>query len=126
MCRDDADVGFDRFEHLPVVVVKRRHAIAFPKCVEFFPTAVHTCDNLAPVGLGNGIGVVVGQIPEAELVSDTAGTDQRDAVLCSHGRQLDLLISECFAKIISSCPSSFALATTVPSSAIMQDPPCWK
>ena len=51
---DDADVGLDLGEHLPIVVVERLDAKALTKGVELFASPVDACDQLAGGMLDNG------------------------------------------------------------------------
>ena len=77
---DDADVGSDPGKHLLVVVEQGGDAEAFAECLELFAAPVDPRGELAARVEGDRLGVVVGKIAEAELVADTAGADDGDAV----------------------------------------------
>ena len=87
MRRDDADVRLHLIEHLAVVVIERIDAKALAEVLKLLLAAIDAGDELAAVDLLHGLGVIVGEIGEAELVADAAGADEGDAVFC-HCRSL--------------------------------------
>ena len=67
--------------------MERIDAEALAEVLELLPAAVDAGDELAAVDLLHGLGVIVGQTGEAELLADAAGADEGDAVFC-HCRSL--------------------------------------